>query len=51
MGWIVEEWGFDFRQGQEIFLLFIASTSVLGFTQVPIRLVPGALSPSKSVRT
>jgi hypothetical protein len=42
MGWTT---GFDFRQGQEIFLLSTASRPALGPTQPPIQSVPGVLSP------
>jgi hypothetical protein len=45
MGWTVDEFGFDFLQGQETFLFYTASRPALGPTQPPIQWVPRVLFP------
>jgi hypothetical protein len=46
MGWMADETGFDSRPGQDIFLFFMASRSVLGPTQPLIQWILGTLSPA-----
>jgi hypothetical protein len=43
--WTIEVLGFDSRRGLGMFLFTIASRTALGPTQLPIQLVPGAISP------
>jgi hypothetical protein len=43
-GWMTEELGFDFLQGQEVFLFSTASIPALGPTQPPIQWVLRAVS-------
>jgi hypothetical protein len=43
-GWRTKESGFDFWQGQEIFLFSTASRLAMGLTQPPIQRVPDSLS-------
>jgi hypothetical protein len=50
MGWIIEESGFDIRQGQEISFSAVTSRPALGPTQAPIQWVQGALSPGVNRR-
>jgi hypothetical protein len=44
MGWTIGVLGFDSRRGLGIILFTTASRTALGFTQLPIQWVPGALS-------
>jgi hypothetical protein len=44
LGYGLNEWVFESRQGLRIFLFTIASRPVLGPIQPPIQWVPGALS-------
>jgi hypothetical protein len=43
-GWTSEEWGFDSRQGQEIFQFSITSRPALGPTQPSTQWLPGSVS-------
>jgi hypothetical protein len=45
MSYGLDGWGFDSRQGQEIYFYSTASTTVLGHTQPFIQWVTGTLSP------
>jgi hypothetical protein len=44
-GWKTEEKGLASRPGQEIFLISIMSTKVLGLTKLPVQRLPGPFSP------
>jgi hypothetical protein len=44
LGHGVDDWGFESRQGLEMFIFTTASRPVLGSTQPPIQWVPGAIS-------
>jgi hypothetical protein len=44
LGYGLDDWGFDSRQGLGIFLFTTASQPTLGPTQPPIQWVPGTLS-------
>jgi hypothetical protein len=45
LGYGLDDWGFEFRQGLEMFLVTTASRPALGHTQPPIQWVQEAFFP------
>jgi hypothetical protein len=46
LGYVLDDRGFESRQGLGIFLFTAASNAALGFTQPPVRWIPEVLSPN-----
>ena len=44
MGWTTKDWGFDFHQGQEIYLFSEASRLAMGLAHFPVQWAPEAVA-------